>query len=87
MRRIWRVDAVVRQVITGCPPRADLMNLREGILGVGMRRRFQARVDQLNLPAGSVDTALVSEEDIAALPSPARRYLRFMGVVGRPREW
>jgi len=63
------------------------MNLRERILGVGMRRRFQARVDQLNLPAGSVDTAPVSEEDIAALPSPAQRYLRFMGVVGRPRDW
>jgi hypothetical protein len=63
------------------------MNLRERILGVGMRRRFQARVDQLNLPAGSVDTAPISEEDIAALPSPARRYLRFMGVVGRPRDW
>src|SRR5829696_702685 len=63
------------------------MNLRERILGLGMRRRFQARVDQLNLPAGSVDTAPVSEEDIAALPSPAPRYLRFMGVVGRPRDW
>jgi hypothetical protein len=63
------------------------MNLPERILGVGMRRRFPARVDQLNLPAGSVDTAPVSEEDIAALPSPARRYLRFMGVVGRPRDW
>ena len=63
------------------------MNLRERILGVGMRRRFQARVDQLNLPTDSVDTAPVSEEDVAALPSPARRYLRFMGVVGRPRDW
>ena len=63
------------------------MNLLVRIFGVGMRRRFQGRVDQLNLPAGSVDTAPVSEEDIAALPSPARRYLRFMGVVGRPRDW
>src|SRR5829696_5988636 len=63
------------------------MNLRERTLGVGMRRRFQARVDQLNLARGPVDPAPVSDQDIATLPSPARRYLRFMGVVGRPRDW
>jgi hypothetical protein len=63
------------------------MNRSEQILGVGMRRRFQARVDQLNLPRGPVDTAPVSADDIAALPSAAQRYLRFMGVVGWPRDW
>ena len=63
------------------------MNLMERILGVGMRRRFQARVDQLKLPAGPVDTAPVSDDDIATLPSTAQRYLRFMGVIGRPRDW
>jgi hypothetical protein len=63
------------------------MNLRERILGVGMRRRFQARVDQLNLPMGPGDPAPVSDNDIATLPTPAQRYLEFMGVVGRPRDW
>jgi hypothetical protein len=63
------------------------MTLRERILGLGMRRRFQARVDRLSLPAGSVETAPVSEEDIASLPSTAQRYLRFRGVVGQPRDW
>jgi len=63
------------------------MNLRERSLGVGMRRRFQARVDQLNLARGPPHPAPVSDQDIAALPSPAQRYLEFMGVVGRPRDW
>jgi hypothetical protein len=63
------------------------MNLREQILGVGMRRRFQTRVDQLKPPTGPGDPAPVSADDIAALPSAAQRYLRFMGVVGRPRDW
>jgi hypothetical protein len=66
---------------------ATNVTFRERTLGVGMRRRFQARVDQLNLPADPVATTLVSEEDIAALPNAAQRYLRFMGVVGRPRDW
>jgi hypothetical protein len=29
----------------------------------------------------------VTAADLAALPEPAQRYLRFMGVVGRPRDW
>jgi hypothetical protein len=63
------------------------MNLREQILSIGMRRRFQTRVGQLNLPSGPVDAAPVPDDNIAALPSAAQRYLRFMGVVGRPRDW
>ena len=63
------------------------MTLRERTLGVGMRRRFQTRVDRLSLPTGPVETAAVSDEDISTLPSTAQRYLRFMGVVGRPRDW
>jgi hypothetical protein len=63
------------------------MKFRERILGVGMRRRFQGRVDELNLHAGPADTAPVCDDDIATLPSTAQRYLRFMGVVGRPRDW
>jgi len=39
------------------------------------------------LPAGPEDETPVTETDLAGLPSPVRRYLRFMGVVGRPRDW
>ena len=90
--RIWRAAEVVRQVTILKTPTQDRPTIvkrpyRERILGVGMRRRFQARVDQLKLPAGPVDTAPVSDDDIATLPSTAQRYLRFMGVIGRPRDW
>jgi hypothetical protein len=63
------------------------MTLRERTLGIGMRRRFQTRVDRLSLPTAAAETAPVSDEDISTLPSTAQRYLRFMGVVGRPRDW
>jgi Family of unknown function (DUF6544) len=52
-----------------------------------MRRRFQNRVDRLNLPTGPVDTPAISEAELTALPGAAERYLRFMGIVGRPRDW
>jgi hypothetical protein len=37
------------------------MNFRERTLSVAMRRWFQNRVDQLNLPTGPVDTPAISE--------------------------
>jgi C1A family cysteine protease len=46
------------------------MTLRSRILGVGMRRRFQARVGEMDLSVGPVDTAPVSDNDIATLPAP-----------------
>jgi len=52
-----------------------------------MRRRFQARVGEMDLSAGPVDTAPVSDNDIATLPSAAQRYMRFVGVIGRTRDW
>ncbi len=39
------------------------------------------------LPAADGRAELVSEESIAKLPEPVKRYLRFMGVVGRARDW
>ena len=47
----------------------------------------------LRTAAGSVVAApdggsdLVTEADLDGLPAPAQRYLRAMGVVGRPRDW
>jgi hypothetical protein len=52
-----------------------------------MRSKFLRELADLGLPAGPGPGAAVTEEDIAPLPEPARRYLRFMGVVGRPRDW
>ncbi|HUZ73427.1 MAG TPA: DUF6544 family protein [Stellaceae bacterium] len=51
------------------------------------RARFLAEAAKAGLPAGPGPSAPVEPEEIAALPEPARRYLRFMGVVGRPRDW
>jgi hypothetical protein len=63
------------------------MDVRDVVLGIGARKRFLAHVASLDLPAGPTDVRPVSEEDLAALPEPARRYMRFMRVVGRPRDW
>ena len=39
------------------------------------------------VPAGPGDERPVSEAEIVGLPAAVQRYLRFMGVVDRPREW
>lgn len=39
------------------------------------------------LPAGPGESTLITEADIAQYPSSVQRYLHFMGVVGRPRDW
>jgi len=43
--------------------------------------------DAADLPVHPTDDALVTEVDLVDLPAPARRYLRFMNVPGRPRDW
>jgi len=52
-----------------------------------MHGRFSRGVVAAGLPAATTGTAPVTEEDLARLPAVVRRYLRFMGVVGRPRDW
>jgi hypothetical protein len=37
-------------------------------------------------PGNDTDCTVITAEDVADLPGPARRYLAFMGVVGRPRD-
>lgn len=61
--------------------------VRSALLGAGMQRHLSARLSPLDLPTEPPDAAPVTEDDIHALPAPARRYLNFMGVVGRPRDW
>jgi hypothetical protein len=54
----------------------------------GLYRSFLADVADARLPAGPPgDGDPVTEGDLADLPAVARRYLRFMGVVGRRRDW
>jgi hypothetical protein len=52
-----------------------------------MRARFLREVAGLGLPRGPISARAITEEDLAPLPEAARRYLRFMRVVGRPRGW
>jgi hypothetical protein len=50
-------------------------------------RAFLRGVSAVGLPTGPASTAPVTEADLAGLPPVAARYLRVMGVVGRPRTW
>ncbi|SFT49980.1 hypothetical protein SAMN05660657_01075 [Geodermatophilus amargosae] len=50
-------------------------------------RAFTRRLAAAGLPAGRPSVAPVTEDDLTGLPPAAVRYLRAMGVVGRPRTW
>jgi hypothetical protein len=52
-----------------------------------IRRRFDGEVASLDLPQGPLSNAVVTDEDLAQLPPAAQRYLDFMGIVGKPRDW
>ncbi|MBB3083622.1 DUF6544 family protein [Geodermatophilus sabuli] len=62
------------------------MDLRSAVLGRGMARRLADRLTRLDLPTGG-DPRPVTDDDLAGLPAPAQRWLRWSGVVGRPRDW
>ncbi len=51
-----------------------------------MRARFLKEVAAAGLPHAG-DSSRVSETLIQALPEPAQRFMRFMGVPGRSRDW
>jgi hypothetical protein len=52
-----------------------------------MRAKFLREVAEAHLPRGPWSLTLVSESDLDLLPEPARRYLRFMRVIGKRRTW
>jgi hypothetical protein len=53
-----------------------------------MRERLTAEISTLGLPVATTGAApVVTEADLAGLPETVQRYLRFMGVAGRPRDW
>jgi hypothetical protein len=52
-----------------------------------MYKRFVETVAAAKLAAAAIDPAPVTNAELANLPETAQRYMRFMGVVGRPRDW
>ncbi len=55
-----------------------------------MQRKFMRELAALGLPSSpgpDINPAPVTEADLKALPETVQRYLRFMGVIGRPRDW
>jgi len=55
-----------------------------------MLKKFNRELAGLGLPPGpgpDVDPGPITAGDLEPLPETARRYLRFMGVLGRPRDW
>ncbi|MBM4371592.1 MAG: hypothetical protein FJ098_08055 [Deltaproteobacteria bacterium] len=55
-----------------------------------MRRKFMRELAAMGLPrspAPNLPLGPVTEADLEPLPEAVRRYLRFMGVVGRARDW
>jgi hypothetical protein len=52
-----------------------------------LRRHFAEAVTAATLPTAPGADRTVTAEQLAELPPAVERYLRFMGVVGRPRIW
>jgi len=52
-----------------------------------LRKKFFKEVAAAGLPGGPGPAAVVTQADIGALPETVQRYMRFMKVVGRHRDW
>jgi Family of unknown function (DUF6544) len=52
-----------------------------------LEHHFRSDLHDLPEPLGEVDKRTVTEVELLRLPDAARSYLRFMGVVGHPRDW
>lgn len=52
-----------------------------------MYARFLKELAAAGLPSAPADEAAVTDADLEGLPDAAARNLRFMRVVGRPRDW
>jgi hypothetical protein len=53
----------------------------------GTSEKFGRTVSAADLSPARGDELVITNGDIVFLPQPVQRYLRFMGVVGRPRDW
>jgi hypothetical protein len=54
---------------------------------MSMREKFFRELVALGLPEESGLAEPFTESELATLPPPVQRYMRFMAVVGRPRDW
>ena len=54
---------------------------------MSMYNRFLREVASAGLPAEPGQVEVVTSSQLAALPDPAQRYLRFMRVEGQPQDW
>ncbi len=54
---------------------------------MSMRSKFLREVAAAGLPQVPATDHSVTDADLAPLPATVQRYLRFMDVVGRPRDW
>jgi hypothetical protein len=52
-----------------------------------MREGFLRELAAAGLPRAPEDRARITEGDLSPLPEPVRRYLSFMRVVGKSRDW
>ncbi|HEY9855292.1 MAG TPA: DUF6544 family protein [Stenomitos sp.] len=59
-----------------------------GLTGCGtMKGHFVSEAASAGLATETAPSPVVTESDLAPLPPAAQRYLRYMGVLGRPRDW
>jgi hypothetical protein len=54
---------------------------------MSMYGRFLREVASAGLPSVPGSAEIITIAQLASLPEAAQRYLRFMGVVGRPQDW
>lgn len=52
-----------------------------------MSTKFAHDLAQRQLPTEAGDESIITEAELAELPDVVQRYMRFMGVSGRPRIW
>lgn len=67
---------------------ANVIILLVAVAGFGTWRfenRFRADVRESLARVQSLPTPIITEADLAPLPPPVQRYLRYVGVVGQPR--
>jgi hypothetical protein len=68
------------------PPSLRPPSLRAAGGASVVRNKFSREVAAAGLAADGTPGPVVTEGDLAGLPEAAQRYLRFMRVVGRPRD-